>query len=503
MSSTPIDIDSLKASVMTPASGACATFEGWVRNHNDGRQVSRLEYEAFEELAVKEGERVLAEAVERFGIHRAECVHRTGLLEINDVAVWVGVSSAHRDEAFRACRYIIDEIKARVPIWKKEHYVDGDSGWVNCEACAQHGHAHPHPPRVTEAGFYDRQIRLSEVGIDGQERLGRARVLVIGAGGLGCPALQYLAAAGVGTIGICEGDVLDASNLHRQPLYTPADVGETKVSLAAAMLRAQNPFVRVIEHGHALSIANAAGLFAEYDLVLDCTDNFDAKFLINDTAVRVGKPFVSASIYRYEGQLFAYRAGAACMRCVWPDAPEDGCVGSCAEVGVLGAVPGVFGALQAAESLKVLLDLPGQLCDRLVLFDLETYTTQSMRVKRSADCLACSGTTRGVFEDSVVETPLELDAAVLGLEAIRGGYALIDIREVDEVLAEPATGYVTQHLPMSRFAVEQLLPEGKPFLFFCAHGVRSRMLASRLRRLGIAHAYSLRLGLPALRRLVG
>ena len=145
--------DIYRAALLNPAAGGYASFEGWVRNHNEGLAVTRLEYEAFESLAIKEGERIVLEATERFGVLAGACVHRVGLLEIGDLAVWVGVSSRHRDEAFAACRYIIDEVKHRVPIWKKEHYVNGDSGWVNCERCAEHahsshiGHAHSHHER--------------------------------------------------------------------------------------------------------------------------------------------------------------------------------------------------------------------------------------------------------------------------------------------------------------------------------------------------------------------
>ena len=141
-SNTPLDLTALRARLDDPHCGGYVAFEGWVRNHNEGREVLRLEYEAYEALAVKEGERILTEASERWGITRASCLHRVGALEIGDVAVWVGVSSAHRDEAFRAARYIIDEVKVRVPIWKKEHFTDGDSGWVNCERCAAHAHSH-------------------------------------------------------------------------------------------------------------------------------------------------------------------------------------------------------------------------------------------------------------------------------------------------------------------------------------------------------------------------
>jgi molybdopterin synthase catalytic subunit len=141
-STTPIDVAALRSTLEDPAAGGYTAFEGWVRNHNEGHAVTRLEYEAFEALAHKEGERIVNEAIQRFGVIRAACVHRVGSLAIGELAVWVGVSSRHRAEAFAACRYIIDEVKHRVPIWKKEHYVNGDSGWVNCERCAEHAHEH-------------------------------------------------------------------------------------------------------------------------------------------------------------------------------------------------------------------------------------------------------------------------------------------------------------------------------------------------------------------------
>ena len=144
LSATPLDLAALRASLADPACGGYAAFEGWVRNHNEGQQVLRLEYEAFEALAASEGERILAEARERFGVRGVVCAHRVGELALGEVAVFVAAAAAHRDEAFRACRYVIDEVKHRLPIWKKEHYVGGESGWVNCERCATHGHEHAH-----------------------------------------------------------------------------------------------------------------------------------------------------------------------------------------------------------------------------------------------------------------------------------------------------------------------------------------------------------------------
>src|SRR5581483_1910235 len=396
-SRTPIDATELRAQLADPTCGGYTSFEGLVRNHNEGMSVRHLEYEAFEPLAVKEGERIIAEAIERFGIEHASCVHRIGDLAIGEMAVWVGVSARHRDEAFRACRYIIDEVKHRVPIWKKEHYENGDSGWVNCERCApvpaavehghQHAHAHQHeharqperhdgvgalpesggspPAPLRSTPDYSRQIALKEVGASGQAKLRASLILVVGCGGLGVPVISYLAGAGIGRLGLVDSDRLEASNLHRQTMYALADVGKLKADLAATRVQALNPEVHVDVHAIRFGADNALDIVSQYDLVIDCTDNFSTKFLLNDACVQKRVPIVFSSVYQYEGQLQVVRAdrGGPCLRCVWPEATRDGIVGNCAEAGVLGPVPGTFGSLQAFEALKLLLDLPGQLGD--------------------------------------------------------------------------------------------------------------------------------------------
>ena len=198
-------------------------------------------------------------------------------------------------------------------------------------------------------------MALREVGAEGQARLRAASVLVVGAGGLGVPVLQYLAGAGVGRLGIVDADRLEPSNLHRQTWYALADCGREKSALAAERVRALNPEVRVEAHALRLDAGNAERLAAGHDLILDCSDNFATKFLLNDLALRTRKPVLFASVYQYEGQLQLVRGddATACLRCVWPEATRDGLVGNCAEAGVLGPVPGVFGSLQALEALKL------------------------------------------------------------------------------------------------------------------------------------------------------
>jgi adenylyltransferase/sulfurtransferase len=506
-SSTSLDESTLRATLNDPTCGGYAAFEGWVRDHNEGRRVRRLEYEAFEPLAIKEGERILAEAIARFGVAHASCVHRIGALEIGEKAVWVGVTARHRDEAFRACRYIIDEVKHRVPIWKKEHYESGDSGWVNCERCAEHAEtAHAgHTRGAAPAPDYSRQTALKEVGAAGQAKLRRAAVLVVGCGGLGVPVMTYLAAAGVGRIGLVDGDRLEASNLHRQTLYSLADVGRPKVDLAAARLRALNPEVDVRTHELRLDTANAAEVMEPYALVIDCTDNFSTKFMLNDTSVRLGKPVIFSSVYQYEGQLQVVRPerGGACLRCVWPETTRDGLVGNCAEAGVLGPVPGTFGSLQALEALKLLLDLPGQLADELLMLDLLTMRITRVRTRRAADCPghALRQTTPGGDTDAARTAAGAIELSIDPLEqALAAGFEVVDIREPHELarVATPCAG--ARHLPVAQLLHgPPALPAGGKYLLVCASGKRSLAAAQELRSRGYARVFSLRGGIAALR----
>jgi len=512
----------LRKQLQDPAAGGYASFEGWVRNHNEGLPVRHLEYEAFEPLAIKEGERIVAEAIKRFGIEHAACVHRIGDLAIGEMAVWVGVSARHRAEAFQACRYIIDEVKHRVPIWKKEHYENGDSGWVNCERCAapttgdadhsRHAHSHEHHSPALAATHahigapvpdYSRQMALKEVGAAGQAKLRSSRVLVVGCGGLGVPVISYLAGAGIGRLGLVDSDSLEPSNLHRQTMYALADVGKLKAELAAERVRALNPDVDVRPYTTHLDALNAPDLIAQHDLVIDCTDNFTTKFLLNDYCVRLGKPVVFASVYQYEGQLQIVQPGSACLRCVWPEATRDGIVGNCSEAGVLGPVPGIFGGLQAFEAMKLLLDLPGQLKDELLVLDLLTLSTSRVRTKRASACpehaisrAVAAGHAASGAQASTAPVELEFDTLDQAHDA---GFDIVDIREPHELQQTPTPSTHARHLPMA-----QLLHGQPPFeptrktVLLCATGKRSFAATQELRNRGIADVYSLRGGVKAL-----
>jgi len=284
---------------------------------------------------------------------------------------------------------------------------------------------------------YSRQLLLKEIGAKGQAALARARVLIVGLGGLGSPVLQYLAGAGVGCLGLVDADVLDASNLHRQPIYALSEVGKPKVDLAQAAVSDINPAVEVETHGAGLNADNALELIRAYDIVVDCSDNFRTKYLINDAAVLAQKPAIFASVYQYEGQLQVYKPDLehACLRCLWPDAIADGVVGNCAEAGVLGPVPGAFGTLQALLTLKILLQMNGQLEGELLLLDFMNFSSLKIKAPRRAECVApaCAHIHELTREDPGIEIALSSLAA-----AVERGFEVIDIRTPEEVAARPA-----------------------------------------------------------------
>ena len=325
-----------------------------------------------------------------------------------------------------------------------------------------------------------------------------ARVLVVGAGGLGSPVLQYLAGAGVGTLGIVDADVLDASNLHRQPIYGTVDVGKLKVDLARDAVQRINPAVRIDTHALRLDASNALALIRSYDVVVDCTDNFRTKYLINDAAVLTQHPAVFASVYQYEGQLQVYKPDSrhACLRCLWPDAVADGVVGNCAEAGVLGPVPGAFGSLQALMTLKILLNMAGQLDEELLLLDFMNFSSVKLKAPRRPECRAplCAH----ISDIAADEPGLEIRVASLA-EAHTRGFQIIDIRTDEEIAAAPSG---ETHIPMAQLLANPALltaarRPGHEVLLLCASGKRSLATARQLHQLGIP-AHSLAGGLQKL-----
>lgn len=245
----------------------------------------------------------------------------------------------------------------------------------------------------TELERYARHIVLRELGGPGQKKMKQARVLIIGAGGLGAPALQYLAAAGVGTIGVIDDDEVENANLQRQVIHRDADIGMPKVFSAQQAMLAQNPNVTVLPYHRRLTDEIAADLFADFDLILDGTDNFDTRYLVNRTAVALGKPLISGALSQWEGQLSVFDPGnnAPCYQCIFPEAPAPGLAPSCSEAGVIGPLPGVVGSMMAVEAIKVITGAGQALRGEMLIYDALYGESRKITLSRRADCLVCGG----------------------------------------------------------------------------------------------------------------
>jgi adenylyltransferase/sulfurtransferase len=340
---------------------------------------------------------------------------------------------------------------------------------------------------------YSRHLLLPEIGASGQEKLKAARVLVIGAGGLGSPAALYLAASGVGRLGVVDGDRVDVSNLQRQILYASSDVGQPKALLARDRLAALNPRIRIDAHVLELHAANIATLFAEYDLVLDGTDRIATRYLVNDACVLLRKPLVSAAIHRFEGQAITYVPDRGpCYRCLFPQ-PAEGVAPSCAEAGVLGVLPGVLGALQATEAIKLIVQQGEPLVGRLLVYDALELRFREFRVARRPDCAVCGDRPSitelrdppGFCSEEELQGVQRVSA--LALQRLLGSAtppALIDVRTAAEYASGHLPGAV--NVPMGALAAGlPELPHDRPAVFVCRSGARSLRACALALRAGL------------------
>jgi molybdopterin/thiamine biosynthesis adenylyltransferase/rhodanese-related sulfurtransferase len=340
---------------------------------------------------------------------------------------------------------------------------------------------------------YARHLALPEVGEEGQKRLKAARVLVVGAGGLGSPVALYLAAAGVGTLGLVDFDAVDVTNLQRQLLYGTSDVGRSKLEAAAGRLSDLNPGVRVVPHAARLSSENALDVLAGYDVVADGTDNFPARYLVNDACVLLGKPNVHASVYRFDGQASVFWASKGpCYRCLFEEPPPPDLVPSCAEGGVLGVLPGLLGTIQATEVLKLLLDVGEPLVGRLLLVDALRMEFRTISTARNPACAIC-GThptvTRLVdYEAFCAGRPvpwvMEASPEALAARLLAGDAPfLLDVREPYEIPARALAASV--NIPLadlpSRLAE---VPRSRDVVIYCESGTRSARALAVLRGAG-------------------
>ncbi|MGW2371294.1 MULTISPECIES: adenylyltransferase/sulfurtransferase MoeZ [Kitasatospora] len=360
---------------------------------------------------------------------------------------------------------------------------------------------------VDEVRRYSRHLIIPDVGMAGQKRLKNAKVLCVGAGGLGSPALLYLAAAGVGTLGIVEFDVVDESNLQRQVIHGQSDVGRSKAESARDSVKEINPYVDVVLHEERLDNSNVMEIFSGYDLIVDGTDNFATRYLVNDAAVLLGKPYVWGSIYRFDGQASVFWAEhGPCYRCLYPEAPPPGMVPSCAEGGVLGVLCASIGSIQVNEAIKLLAGIGDPLVGRLMIYDALEMNYRQVKVRKDPNCAVCG-------ENPTVTELIDYEAfcGVVSEEAQAAAAGstitskqlkqwqddeediyLIDVREPGEYEIVNIPGAVL--IPKNEFlmgdALEKL-PQDKKIVLHCKSGVRSAEVLAVVKAAGFANAVHL------------
>ena len=360
---------------------------------------------------------------------------------------------------------------------------------------------------IAEVRRYSRHLIIPDVGKTGQRRLKNARVLCVGAGGLGSPALLYLAAAGVGTLGIIDFDVVDESNLQRQIIHGQSDLGRPKAVSAMESIREINPLVNVILHEERLDSDNAMQIFEPYDLIVDGTDNFATRYLVNDACVLLGKPYVWGSIYRFDGQASVFWAEhGPCYRCLYPEPPPPGMVPSCAEGGVLGVLCGAIGSIQVTEAIKVITGIGEPLVGRLMIYDALEMSYRTVRVRKDPECPVCGknpSITELIDYEEFCGTVSEdaqkaaagstITAAELKEMLDRGdNIFLVDVREPNEyeIVSIPGAVLIPKGEFLSGTALEHL-PQDKRIVLHCKSGVRSAECLAVVKDAGFADAVHL------------
>jgi sulfur-carrier protein adenylyltransferase/sulfurtransferase len=367
-----------------------------------------------------------------------------------------------------------------------------------------------------EVQRYARHIVLGEVGWEGQARLKSARVAIIGAGGLGSPVGLYLAAAGVGTLGVIDYDRVDVSNLQRQVLYGTADIGRLKVEAAAERLRDANPHIDVVTHAVRLTSANALDVLGDYDIAVDGTDNFPTRYLVNDACVLLGRPYVYGSILRFEGQVSVFDARSGpCYRCLFREPPPPGLVPSCAEGGVLGVLPGIIGTLQALETVKLIVGRGDTLTGRLALFDALTFRWRELKLRRNADCPVCGDAPTvtglidydefcGLGEPDMETSPHGQAVPQMTPEELKqrldDGDALliVDVREPFEWGIANLSEYGARQIPLDEVLDRRgEIDRDAAVVVYCRSGSRSAGVVRQLRSHGFQKIWNLKGGINA------
>lgn len=349
---------------------------------------------------------------------------------------------------------------------------------------------------------YSRQLMLPALGVEGQQKLKNARVLCIGAGGLGSPAALYLASAGVGTVGLVDSDRVELSNLHRQILHATDDIGRDKLDSARDRLRAANPHVEVILHRETLDAENARRIIAQYDVVIDGSDNFPTRYASSDACVRENKPNVYGSVFQFDGQaaVFAPHLGGPCYRCIFPEPPPPGAAPSCGEAGVLGVVPGIIGIIQATEAIKLITGLGDVLLGRLLQIDTLKMKFREWTLRRDPQCPVCGNSEAPVIPAPRTTAQNNRDAlSVHELKEMLDAGARLEVLDVREPFEhEIANIEPSRLIPLGELQERTAeLPRDKPIAVLCHSGIRSAHAADWLRANGFGPVYNITGGIDA------
>jgi adenylyltransferase/sulfurtransferase len=364
-----------------------------------------------------------------------------------------------------------------------------------------------------EVRRYSRHLIIPDVGVTGQKRLKNSKVLCVGAGGLGSPALMYLAAAGVGTLGIVEFDTVDESNLQRQIIHGQSDVGRSKAESAADSIREINPYVRVVIHNTSLDRDNVFEIFSQYDLIVDGTDNFATRYLVNDAAVLLGKPYVWGSIYRFDGQASVFWAEhGPCYRCLYPEPPPPGMVPSCAEGGVLGVLCASIGAIQVTEAIKLLTGVGEPLVGSLMVYDALEMTYRKIKVRKDPNCALCG-------ENPTVTELIDYDdfcGAVSDEAALAAQGSTISVTELNDWMHAEKPIYLVDVREPAEYEINRIpgsvlipkneilsgaalarLPQDRQLVVYCKTGIRSAEALAALKAAGFRDAVHVHGGVAA------
>lgn len=412
LTKNPITLQELVSKVEHPGAGAILVFSGTVREWTHGRKTNALSYDGYEPMALKELQRLGDGVSAQWPDVRLAITHRLGDLDIGDISVAIAISAPHRPQAYAASRYVIEELKRRVPIWKKEIYEDGvqwvegchihENAWMDPESSGEHIHT-----KWDNQDRYSRQIRYSSIGEQGQNRLAQSRVAIVGVGALGGAIANHLARAGVGFLRIIDRDVVDISNLQRQTLFEERDavLGLPKTIAASAHLKQINSSIKIEALAQDVTGKNAEELLSNVDLILDGTDNFSTRYLINEVSLKHGIPWIYGGIVGDVGETCTFLPGQGpCFACLHPKSPKIGLLPTCETAGVIGPIVQLIASYQAAEALKILIKDFDTVRKSMLHVEMWKFAQREIKLSVNLSCEVCGERKFPYLQDKMADS---------------------------------------------------------------------------------------------------